>query len=269
MKKEIQQSVLEKKSGMKVLLVEDNPINQIIASQMLLQLSVQITTADNGAEALELIEKESFDIILMDLQMPTLGGIEATKILREKLKNDTPVVAMTAEVTQEKRNQCFEVGMNEFISKPIERDYLFSIIDNYYCRDGNQASKSIKSEPAANISGLHLPGIDLDDAVGRLSCDYTIFSGLLDNFCQFYLNITGKLRGLIESGNSDELKREIHSLKGATANISATSLNSATKELEAALKNGRESSYDALIDQIDHKLKEVVTSSELLKSQVE
>lgn len=268
MKKDDLNTSLNKKAGMKILLVEDNPINQIIVSEMLLQLSVIITTAGNGLEAIELLEKNSFDVVLMDIQMPKLGGIETTEIIREKLKDDTPVIAMTAHATREEREKCYKAGMNEFLSKPIEREYLFSLLDKYYCSDREQIQKIKKTEVSELINVIQLDGVDIADAVERLNCDYQVFDEILENFGMFYLNIAGKLRNLIDSGKITELKREAHSLKGAAINVSAVKLYLATKEFEDALKIGNESLYNNLIDKIDLEFERIVKSRRLLKNHI-
>lgn len=109
----------------KVLLVEDNPINQKVALRILAQHGFKADTAMNGQEALDAFEKQFYDIVLMDVQMPSMDGVVATRHLRIKYGPDKPyIIAVTANVTDEDRRNCFEAGMNDFVTKPIRPDIL-------------------------------------------------------------------------------------------------------------------------------------------------
>jgi PAS domain S-box-containing protein len=105
---------------LKVLLVEDNPLNQKYCSLLLNQSNFSCSIANNGKEALQKLSEENFDIILMDIQMPEMDGFEATNILRNELKNNIPVIAITANATEDERKKCFRHGMNGYISKPFK-----------------------------------------------------------------------------------------------------------------------------------------------------
>ncbi len=260
---------LKKTSGMNVLVVDDNPINQIIVTQILLQWGVIITSAENGLEAIELLEKKSFDVVLMDVEMPKLGGIEATKIIREKLKVKIPVIAMTAHIGKKERDKCFEAGMDEFLSKPIDREYLLSLFDKYYDSNSIQTKKTKQAEPEDNIKQIQLDGIDIAEAVKRLNCDYMVFSEVLQNFCQFYANIASQLNIILESGDISALRREAHSLKGAASNISAVNLHLAAKELEDALELEKDEIHSSMITEIATRFKVIVKSNELLTKHIE
>lgn len=256
-----------KKNGMRILLVEDNPINQIIVSGILLQWGVSITSAENGIEAINFIEKNSFDLILMDIQMPKLDGVSATKVIREKLKNRTPVVAMTAYVTDEEKQRCLKAGMNDFISKPVDREFLFSLLEKYQNSSEKQIEKVVQ-QATGNQEDIILDGIELYDALNRLNCDTTEFSDILQNFCEFYSDIENKLKNILEAGNTDELKREAHSIKGAAVNISAINLYLAAKEFEEILKLDNKDSYETNIEILVSKFNEVFHSNYLLKKQI-
>jgi signal transduction histidine kinase/CheY-like chemotaxis protein len=109
--------------GMSMLVVDDNAINQKVASKLLQGLGCRVAIAGNGQEALELLEKVSYDIVFMDVQMPVMDGLQATRLLRER-GNDTPVIAMTAHAMQGDRERCLAAGMNGYVSKPVKRDVL-------------------------------------------------------------------------------------------------------------------------------------------------
>jgi CheY-like chemotaxis protein len=111
-----------------VLLVEDNEINQLVAENSLRYLGCKVTKADNGHIAIDILAKEKFDIILMDIQMPELDGVEATKILRNKLSLKTPIIALTANAFRTEIDKCMSVGMNDYITKPFNEEELLKII---------------------------------------------------------------------------------------------------------------------------------------------
>ena len=115
---------------LKVLLVEDNKINQTIATKLISMIGSKVTVADNGQIAVDIVKKESFDVIFMDMQMPILNGIEATIMLRE-MGVKTPIVAMTANATTTDKEKCFNAGMNGFLSKPIVKQDIFGILEQY------------------------------------------------------------------------------------------------------------------------------------------
>lgn len=109
----------------RILLVEDNPINQKVALRILEQHGFKADTAMNGQEALAAFEKHFYDLVLMDIQMPVMDGVVATRHLRIKFGPDTPyIIAVTANVTDEDRRNCYEAGMNDFVTKPIRAEVL-------------------------------------------------------------------------------------------------------------------------------------------------
>ena len=114
---------------MRILLVEDNRVNQMVAKLMLKRLGYQISAiANNGLEAVQAVQNDSYDLILMDVQMPKMDGLAATKMIRQGLKSPVRIVAMTADAMPEDRQACLDAGMNDFISKPISIQDLISIV---------------------------------------------------------------------------------------------------------------------------------------------
>lgn len=117
--------------GTKILLVEDNELNQLVAENSLNHFKCKVTIADNGKKALDILKKEEFDIILMDIQMPEMDGIEATKIFRKEYGNKTPIIALTANAFKTEIENCLKSGMNDYVTKPFMEENLLNIIYKY------------------------------------------------------------------------------------------------------------------------------------------
>lgn len=121
-------------SGQKhILLAEDNPVNQKIAQRMLKRLGYPVDVATNGLEALQALEHKSYSLILMDIQMPEMDGLEATKIIRERLPTDEQprIIAVTAHALDYSREMCLDAGMDDYIAKPIQKDVLAEVLSKY------------------------------------------------------------------------------------------------------------------------------------------
>lgn len=117
-----------KLKNISVLLVEDNEMNTLLTSVIVEGLGADVTQANNGKQAIDLLEKGKFDVILMDLHMPLMNGFETTRFIRNNLGLQTPVIAITANVVNDEKNKCIEAGMNGFITKPYTDEVLFQVI---------------------------------------------------------------------------------------------------------------------------------------------
>lgn len=123
---------------LKVLIVDDNVINQSLMKHLLLQWNIDFDTANNGLEAVEFLRNNDCDLVLMDIQMPQMDGYVATQTIREELKLNTPIIAMTAHALAGERERCMSRGMNEYISKPIKEDELFKLISNFGLKENKK-----------------------------------------------------------------------------------------------------------------------------------
>ncbi|RLA77961.1 MAG: hybrid sensor histidine kinase/response regulator [Epsilonproteobacteria bacterium] len=208
--------------GNNILLVDDNKTNQEIILGLLENSKINIDIANNGAEAVSLFKsnQDKYELILMDLQMPIMGGIEATKIIRV-LNQDIPIIALTANAMQEDVIKTKQAGMNKHLNKPIEVEKLYKILLKYIFKKSD-----IPNEIKEDIT---LPKfINIDTKIGLLHMDnnHKLYIKILNDFYMDNKNL--KLDNL----NDEEFKRTIHTIKGLSANIGAISLNKATKELE-------------------------------------
>jgi len=208
-----------------ILLVEDNLTNQEIIIGLLQGSGINISIANNGVEAVDMFKanKDKYELILMDLQMPIMGGIEATKIIKE-MDSDIPIVALTANAMKEDVQKTKEIGMNEHLNKPIDVEKLYEVFLKYISK------KSEKSEIVVDeYLDIELPEfnkIDTKKALKLLGGNKKLYLKILKDFYQNYKDLK------FENLNDDEFKIAIHTLKGLSANIGATDLHLITKELD-------------------------------------
>jgi CheY-like chemotaxis protein len=134
----------------RVLIVEDNPINQRVAAILVSKLGFTTDLAGHGGEAVEMVQKQNYDLILMDCQMPVMDGFEATKAIRKMngAVSRTPIIAVTANVASGQREKCLEAGMNDYVPKPINREVLEKVIDKWSAQSDQQAA----AEPAHSLA---------------------------------------------------------------------------------------------------------------------
>lgn len=207
--------------GANILLVEDNTINQDVANAYLEKMKVNVTVANNGLEALELVQKNLYDIILMDLQMPVMDGIEATKEIKKlKDKHTIPIIAMTAAAMEKDRENSKLAGMQAHIIKPIEFEELKEVLLKFIQHDISNRVFKIKNSKPENKS-IHfsnqIDGVNIDKLLEKLDNDTNLAYKLLLNFVKQYEDCE-KIFDLLEV-QSDEFIKYLHSLKGVSGNL--------------------------------------------------
>lgn len=251
--------------GAEVLLVEDNEENQEIAKELLAKVGVNVTIANNGKEALQKIDEKFFDGVLMDCQMPVMDGYEATMILRkEKHLMSIPVIAMTANAMQEDKERCIKAGMSDFVAKPIDVKLFYTTLAKWVKPKAyhQRAQESSDKNEVANLCTLDIYGIDIDKALDRVADDEEILFKILKRFAASQKDAMQKIDKMYKDGNLDEFKMAVHTLKGLSGNIEATSVYEALKKLENSTKEeGADSeAIISLMQEIDEELKKVVAS---------
>ncbi|WP_262152432.1 hybrid sensor histidine kinase/response regulator [Chryseobacterium foetidum] len=142
-------------ASLKVLIVDDNTINQSLMKHLLSQWNIDFETANNGLEAVEFLRNNDCDLVLMDIQMPQMDGYVATQTIREELKLNTPIIAMTAHALAGERERCMSRGMNEYISKPIKEEELFKLISNFGLKE-NKKTETKTAEVTSNYEFIDL-----------------------------------------------------------------------------------------------------------------
>ncbi len=254
--------------GLQVLLVEDVPTNRLIATEMLESFGARVSTAENGRVALERIASGHVDIVLMDIQMPEMDGLEATRRLRADPRWQTlPIIAMTAHAFEEERQRCLAAGMNDFITKPIDPPLLQRTLVSW--RPAKTAllaeTPSTTATPicATTTSGESdfpaLPGIDTVDGLRRMMNKPRLYEKVLRDFHSRFVDEVAAIQAAINAGEIDTAMRRAHSAKGLAGSIGAARLQSAALALEMALRG--ETRYEkALLDEFASALS-IVTDS--------
>ena len=248
-------------SGLTILLVEDNAVNQALATRLLEKMGNRVTLARNGLEALAAIEKKMFDLVLMDVQMPEMNGFEATSILRKQEKSGgqhVPVIAMTAYAMKGDRERCFEAGMDGYVSKPIVRSELTEAILNVLSRQvrGSQNGKRpaetpirdnagdprAASSPSSSISELRTrenpEPFDYSKALAQADGDQDLLAEVAAVFLQQYPKHLFAIREAIARNDSRTLGSIAHSLRDESSNFAAQQVCQVATEIETLAENG-------------------------------
>jgi signal transduction histidine kinase/HPt (histidine-containing phosphotransfer) domain-containing protein/AmiR/NasT family two-component response regulator len=237
--------------GFRILLVEDIEANMVLTKIRLKQQGHEVTVAWNGREAVEAFIPGEFDIILMDIQMPEMGGLEATERIRA-LEADTgrhvPIIAMTAAVMMEETEEYLKVGMDAVLAKPIDFGKLFKIMERIIPEGVGELVAEVEKDTSA-LSGLELPplnGVDIKEGIQTWQ-NPEAYSKALQLFSRDYGNIADKLSRIIDEGDVDSAHRIAHALKGVAGNLSVSEVADVAINIDAAL---REKRIDNVKDQL-------------------
>lgn len=222
--------------GQKVLLVEDNAINQQVAKELLESKSLSVTIVENGLEALNALTSGTYELILMDIQMPVMDGLEATRRIRATSEEyaSIPILVLTAHGLPEDVKKSMEAGANEHITKPFNTVKLLTLLTKYL---NWQAGSATDIEQQQCTIKKELYGIDLPSALDRLMNNPQLLEKVMIMFYQQYRSFEVKLRQSITELNHEETQRALHTLKGSAGNVSAYALADLAAELERHLKH--------------------------------
>ncbi len=287
---EIEASLKQNYQGSKLLLVEDDPINQEVAVELLQSIGLEVVTADNGAEALEKLKRDmGCQLVLMDMQMPVMDGLEATRQIRQlPAFNQLPIIAMTANAFAEDRKACFTAGMNDFTSKPVDPAALFETLIRWLPKPrvsiqppeqkpaadlseivnesypGRQAESNADIEFAQLKTLTSFPGLDMQLGL-RATGSLAMFIRMIKKFQTLNMRNVQELEKLQEKGQREDARRLVHSTKGSAGTLGLVDLQAVSAELEQAIKTEAPEQEVALLkDRYELELKRVLDLVERL-----
>lgn len=259
-------------SGARVLLVEDNTINQQVAREILEQAGVIVTIAENGIEGIEQLqvgeeEGRPFDLVLMDIQMPKMDGYTATLQIRKLPEfNNLPVIAMTADALVSDREKATEVGMDDYVAKPVNINKLYSVLAKWIHisverrKETTSNIKNISTERSERSIHAAIPsivGINIKAGLKRVGGNSSLYKRLLIQFLESFTNVSDRIKKAISDGDSHLAVRFAHTLKGAAGNIGATALYQFSGSLEIAIKEARSHDIASIFPSFDKELQKV------------
>jgi PAS domain S-box-containing protein len=238
--------------GARILLAEDNEINQQIAVELLAGAGATVQVAHNGQVAVRLLtdgpKPAPFDVVLMDLQMPEMDGYQATARLRADPQfAKLPIIAMTAHATIEERQRCLDAGMNDHISKPIDPDNLYETVGRFFkparpveaapaSRPAGGAGAKPKSPPEQRDALSTVPGLDAGDGLSRVAGNRNLYLKLLRQFVEQHGSAVAQIHEALANGDRALAERIAHTLKGVAGNVGARPAHAAAAALEKGIR---------------------------------
>ena len=259
--------------GARVLLVEDNEINQQVAMEILAGAGVEVSLANNGREAVKAVSENDYDAVLMDVQMPVMDGYEATRVIRlDPRHHDLPIIAMTAHAMAGDKAKSLAAGMNDHVTKPIDPDELYRTLGQYISRPATLAEAGPADEEAASTiipeEAEELPeldGIDVAAGLKRLLGNKKTYLRILRQFGKESQGAAETIQEYASQGKDKEAAMLAHTLKGAAGNIGAAALQEAAAALEAWFKEGGQGLPEPAYGDFSRELGRVLRSLQALQ----
>jgi len=234
---------------LRILVAEDNVINQQVALSFLERLGYRADVVANGLEVLSSLRRQPYDVVLMDVQMPEMDGLEATRRIRQLSPTELAaeaqprIIAMTANVLKEDCDICLAAGMDDYLSKPIQAEELVSALSK--CRSHrSKASRKPAKQVELVVTKPGFSEVLNSKALDRLRAGLgkqadRMLPGLIDRFYQDAERLLRQARRALEQGQADELRRAVHTLKSTSATFGAMALSAVARNLEVAARDGR------------------------------
>ncbi|MFQ5598996.1 MAG: response regulator [Candidatus Krumholzibacteriia bacterium] len=251
----------------RVLLAEDNLVNQNLAVHLLKKRGHAVTVANNGREAVEAIEKERFDIVLMDIQMPEMNGFEATAAIREMERQrggHVPILALTAHAMKGDRERCLESGMDAYVTKPIQVKLLFETMESLVQPDERQDDANAphvdgsgsRTSPDSRACGV----FDRERALERLGNSPELLAELAELFLEEYPRQIGHVESAVRQGDDEAVRLAAHTLKGSVGTFCATAAMEAARTLELLAKEGRAEHFQEAFAELKRESERLVAA---------
>ena len=255
-----------------VLLVDDNTVNQEVAVEILQDAGLRVDVANHGLEAIEMINKNRYDGVLMDCQMPVLDGFEATRRIRQDGRfNDLPIMAMTANAIAGDKEKCVECGMNDHIAKPIDVVQLFQTLAKWIKLSPSAPEVRVTKEtvqatavdvsklPSVVVNGLpEIEGLDLVGALARMGGSKKLLLKLINRFVETQSEVIVRIKTAVENNDAETAAREAHTVKGLAGNIGDTAMVNSAEVVETLLKQGANGELPQALDDMAIELKHLL-----------
>ena len=244
----------------RVLLVEDNVVNQKVGQKFLERLGCEVRIAAHGAEGLQLWREEAFDIVLMDIQMPVMDGYTATRQIRDlehRREHRTPIIALTADAMSGQLERCLQAGMDALLTKPLNPEHLRDTLERYGL---GMSEMTLQEAAVGQLLTSRAPdrgGIDLRGFANLIGQDPQFAHGLVSEFAASSRQILSAMRDCLAADNRSELAAQAHQLKGASANLHARGLAAACQALELEVKQASAVHLSAQIERLAGQVSEL------------
>jgi PAS domain S-box-containing protein len=224
---------IDRNKKIRILLAEDNPVNRKLAITVLTKAGYFVDAAINGREAVQALKTNRYDIVLMDVQMPEMDGFEATGVIRNSPEpwRNIPILAMTAHAMQGDREKCLNAGMDDYLTKPIQPKALVAAV-NKWTQNKMQTNAEEKKMSETPQDRKNSNPVNIEQALDRCGGDIEFLKEMLQEFMSLSKSQLDKMMEAVNSGNGDELARQAHSMKGASATLGAEAVSHAALELE-------------------------------------
>ena len=246
---DVEARLLREHAGQRVLLAEDNPINQEVALELLRRVGLEVETADDGMRAVDMALSRPYDLVLMDVQMPLQDGYAATRSIREKMGRKLPIIAMTANAFVEDRNACLAAGMNDHLAKPVDPGIMYAMLVRWLPLKSAQDVQAQERAAALPTAGARqeltlmqrlsaVDGLDAQRALEGVGGQPAALERILRRFVNIYRHGEPSLATAQGERDGARLAAVCHSLRGACAAVGAVHLQGQLLELEQSLKAG-------------------------------
>ena len=234
--------------GISILLVEDNEFNQQLACELLTDAGFKVDIAEDGRKSLEMLDKHTYDVVLMDMQMPVMDGVTATiEIRKNDAFRDLPVIAMTANVMADEIQRCMDAGMNDHVAKPIDPDDLFGKLLKWVkprkAGEGEEIPNSKSQTPDSELRTPNspdtlpdIPGLDTGLGLKRFMGKKAFYIDMLRKFAEKQIEIPIQIHKSLEADDRGTAERLAHSIKGVSGNIGAAGVQNIAAELELSIR---------------------------------
>jgi len=249
--------------GARMLLVEDNDINRQVAQELLEGFGLDVTVAENGEDAIAMLQEAQFDGVLMDMQMPVMDGVTATRLIRKNPNfSKLPIIALTANVMVSQQNEFLDAGITDHIAKPIDPDRLVATLAKWVRPTWPTRSTPIGQavQYSAPVQFPDLPGVNVAESVRRIGGNAPLYFSLLDKFRDNQRDFATSFREALSADDRVTAERLAHTLRGIAGTLGAESLQESAGILEKCIKKNESGEIDSLLARVDKELASFIAS---------